>query len=303
MATQTAAPTRLTRSARQAKGGSQLDTHSPSGLAGPPYKVGFASVALTIAGSDPSGGAGIQADLKTFAALEVWGYSAITSVIAQSSARVARTAPVSAQMVAAQIAAIADERRPDAVKTGALANASVVETVARTIASLKLPAPVVDPVLVSSSGTRLLDKAGEAALRSRLIPLARLVTPNIPEARALSGVETDGIESMREAARALRKMGARAVVIKGGHLGADTPALDLFYDGRVWIELKAERIRAGHKVHGTGCLFSAAIAAYLARGEKLEDSVRHAKGFLMLAMRRQIKVGRGRAMLNPFALR
>ena len=210
-------------------------------------------VALTIAGSDPSGGAGVQADLKTFAAHRVYGFSAITSVIAQNSARVGRIAPVDPALVAEQIAAVVRQHRPGAIKTGALANAAIVAAVARTIRRLRLPAPVVDPVLISSSGKRLVDRAGEAAIRSRLIPIARIVTPNIAEAEALTGIAIDDASAMRAAARALIAMGARAVVIKGGHLGANQPALDLFYDGRRFVELignanQGRRRRARHRL-------------------------------------------------------
>ena len=261
----------------------------------------MSAAALTIAGSDPSGGAGIQADLKTFAALRVYGCSAITSVIAQNSAGVRRVAPVEAAMVAAQIETIFAERRPDAIKTGVLARADIVEAVARTIRRLRLPAPVVDPVIVASSGRRLIDRAGVKAIRTRLLPLARIVTPNIAEARLLSGVAIDGVASMRAAAEVIVAMGAPAVVIKGGHLGRDTPALDLFYDGRRFVELASPRIRGGADVHGTGCAFSAAIAAALARGESLEDAVRRAKAFVTRALRRRVTVGRGRPMLGHFA--
>ncbi len=172
-------------------------------------------VAMTIAGSDPGGGAGLQADLKTFAAHGVYGFSVITAVIAQNSARVTRVEPVGAAMVTEQIATIAAERRPDALKTGALANGEVVRAVAQSIRELRLPAPVVDPVLISSSGARLLDDAGEHALRSLLLPLARVVTPNIPEAQALTGVAIDGPAAMRAAARALRRRGDRGGVVGG----------------------------------------------------------------------------------------
>ena len=180
----------------------------------------YRSVALTIAGSDPGGGAGIQADLKTFAALGVYGYSAITSVIAQNSSTVNRVAPVDAAMVAAQIETLVAERRPDAIKTGALGNMKIVEAVADAISRLDLPAPVVDPVLISSAGARLLDPAGERALLKRLLPLARIVTPNLAEAQALSGVDGESPAAIRAMARALGKAGARAVLIKGGHIGA-----------------------------------------------------------------------------------
>ena len=209
------------------------------------------SVALTIAGSDPGGGAGIQADLKTFAALGVYGYSAITAVIAQNSSTVNRVMPVEASMVSAQIETLAAERRPGAIKTGALGTAKIVEAVAEALSRLDLPAPVVDPVLLSSAGTRLLDRAGERALLKRLLPLARLVTPNLAEAQALSGIDGTSPAALRAMARALGKAGARAVLIKGGHTGACSGAaeksrnhsIDLFYDGREFVELRAARIR------------------------------------------------------------
>ncbi len=309
-------------------------------------------VALTIAGSDPSGGAGFQADLKTFAALKVYGFSVITAVIAQNSAQVVRVAPVDAAMVTAQLEALASERRPGALKTGALADAAVVRAVAEAIRALKMPAPVVDPVLIASSGARLLDAEGEAAMRALIFPLARVVTPNIPEAEALSGVMIDGPEAMRAAARALCRMGARAVVIKGGHpytggsadgaparvrgagtgpgrsgagsaaagsaapamaaasgalragrrshRGGSATAVDLLYDGRNFVELVGERIRGGG-AHGTGCAFSAAIAAYLARGAELEAAVRGAKRFVARALRHGFALGAGRTMLDHFA--
>jgi hydroxymethylpyrimidine/phosphomethylpyrimidine kinase len=270
-------------------------------------------VAMTIAGSDPGGGAGLQADLKTFAAHGVYGFSVITAVIAQNSAQVTRVEPVSAAMVAEQIATIAAERRPDALKTGALGSAEVVRAVAESIRDLSLPAPVVDPVLISSSGARLLDNAGEHALRSLLLPLARVVTPNIPEAQALTGVVIDGPAAMRVAARALRRLGARAVVIKGGHSFAGqndkgVPAagrrvIDLLFDGRAFTEFATARI-AGDGAHGTGCAFSAAIAAGLARGEKLEMAVRNAQAFVARALRARFVLGaHGRALLDHFARR
>ena len=170
-------------------------------------RVGKKNVALTIAGSDPGGGAGIQADLKTFAALGVYGYSAITAVIAQNSSTVNRVAPVDAAMVAAQIETLAAERCPDAIKTGALGTAKIVEAVADAIVRLDLPAPVVDPVLISSAGVRLLDAAGERALLKRLLPLARIVTPNLAEAQALSGVDGASPAAIRAMAPCARQGG------------------------------------------------------------------------------------------------
>ncbi|MGH7914362.1 MAG: bifunctional hydroxymethylpyrimidine kinase/phosphomethylpyrimidine kinase [Candidatus Binataceae bacterium] len=267
-------------------------------------RIGKKMVVLTIAGSDPGGGAGIQADLKTFAALGVYGYSAITSVTAQNSSTVNRVAPVDVAMVKAQIGTLVTERRPDAIKTGALGTAKIVEAVAETIARLDLPAPVVDPVLISSAGVRLLDRAGERALTKRLLPLARIVTPNLAEAQALSGVDGASPAALRAMARALGRAGARAVLIKGGHPGSSPGAIalssDLLYDGREFVELRAARIPGGG-AHGLGCALSAAIAAYLALGMDLIDAVRHAKRYVTAALRASFTLGAGRAVLDHFA--
>ncbi len=257
-------------------------------------------VALTIAGSDPSGGAGLQADLKTFAALGVYGYSVITQVIAQNSWKVAEVEAVSPEMVEAQLDTLALEFAPRALKTGALSNVNVVKAVARAIQRLKLPAPVVDPVTVSSSGARLLGPKGERAIRKRLIPLAVIVTPNIPEAEGLADMQIDSDAAMRKAAKKVLKLGAKAVVIKGGHREDDRFATDYFYDGNNFIELKGPRITGGG-AHGTGCAFSAAIAAHLARGATLEDAVRGAKAFVSAALKQSFKLGKGRALLDHFA--
>ena len=269
-------------------------------------------VALTIAGSDPGGGAGIQADLKTFAALGVYGYSAITSIIAQNSSTVNRVAPVEAAMVAAQIETLVAERRPDAIKTGALGTAKTVGAVADAISRLDLPAPVVDPVLISTAGTRLLDSAGERALIRHLLPIARIVTPNLAEAQALSGVDGSSPAAIRAMARALGKAGARAVLVKGGHVGghlgghlgqsfkSPEQSIDLFYDGHEFVELRAARI-PGDGAHGLGCALSAAIAAYLALGMDLDGAVRRAKRYVRAALCARFKLGAGRAVLDHFA--
>jgi hydroxymethylpyrimidine/phosphomethylpyrimidine kinase len=257
-------------------------------------------VALTIAGGDPGGGAGLQADLKTFAALGVYGYSVITEVIAQNSFRVADVENVSPEMVEAQLDTLALECIPRAVKTGALANAAIVKAVARAIERLELPAPVVDPVIVSSSGALLIGPKGERAIRKRLIPIARIVTPNIAEAEVLTRIRMDSDAAIREAAIKIIKLGARAVVIKGGHREDKASATDMFYDGRRFIELKGPRIPGGG-AHGTGCAFSAAIAAHLARGASLEDAVRGAKRFVTAALKHSFKLGKGRALLDHFA--
>jgi hydroxymethylpyrimidine/phosphomethylpyrimidine kinase len=269
-------------------------------------KAGKKNVALSIAGSDPGGGAGIQADLKTFAALGVYGYSAITEVIAQNSSAVDSVVPVEPAMVRAQIETLIAERRPDALKTGALGSAKIVTTVADAISRLDLPAPVVDPVLVSSAGARLLDPAGERALLRRLLPLARIVTPNLAEAQALSGVDGASPEAIRAMARALGRAGARAILIKGGHQGssdaASAQSVDLFYDGHEFIELRAARIPGGG-AHGLGCALSAAIAAYLARGTDLISAVRGAKRYVTAALRASFRLGTGRAVLDHFVRR
>jgi hydroxymethylpyrimidine/phosphomethylpyrimidine kinase len=275
---------------------------------------------MSIAGSDPSGGAGVQADLKSFAACGVHGLSVITAVIAQNSGHVGRVSPVSPAMVRAQIDVLVAERVPGALKTGALATAAIVRCVADAITSHALPPPVVDPVLLSSSGVRLLNREGEAELRTRLIPLSRVITPNLPEAAALTGIVIDRPAALREAARALRRLGARAVVIKGGHVLAvmtdngkvgkgarvrsgrtkldDHLVTDLFYDGRRFIELTTPRIPGGG-AHGTGCAFSAAIAAWLARGADLERSVREAKRFVTAALKRSYRLSAdGRPVLG-----
>ena len=257
-------------------------------------------VVLTIAGSDSSAGAGIQADIKTFSALGVLGACAITAITAQNSVRVISIAAVKPAMVAAQIEAIAADTKIAALKTGMLANAKIVNAVADAISRLELPAPVVDPITRSTSGAMLLDSAGERAMLRRLFPLARIVTPNIPEAEAMTGVRIRDLDSMRQAAEAIVARGVRAVVVKGGHARLGRDAVDIFFDGKTFSEFRSART-GGREVHGTGCAFSAAIAAYLARGETLEEAVRRAKWFVARAIRAAYSAGRGRAMLNHFA--
>ncbi|MBV8362644.1 MAG: bifunctional hydroxymethylpyrimidine kinase/phosphomethylpyrimidine kinase [Deltaproteobacteria bacterium] len=271
-----------------------------------PREIARIPAAMTIAGSDPSGGAGLQADLKTFAALKVYGLSVITAVIAQNSARVSRVQAVEPGMVAAQLETIVAERMPDGLKIGALASAKVAKIVAKSVESLRLPAPVLDPVLIASSGTRLLEPAAERILRAQLIPLAAVVTPNIPEAEVLSEIEIDGMVAMRRAVQALHKLGARAVLIKGGHWPARlgdrhrSKAVDLFFDGRRYIEFAAARV-PGEGAHGTGCALSAAIAAWLARGLDLETAISRAKRFMTHALNNTLMLGNGRYVLDHFA--
>ncbi len=253
--------------------------------------------ALTIAGSDSGAGAGIQADLKTFAALGVSGASAITAITAQNTVGVTQVLALPPGLVGAQIDAVIEDIGAHALKTGMLANAAIIDAVAKKIRQHRLKNIVVDPVMVATSGDLLIKKNAVAALRSRLLPLAAVVTPNIPEAEALTGTQLHSSQDIEKAARLIVAMGARAVVIKGGHLKG--PAVDLFYDGKKMRALGAARIRTKN-THGTGCTFSAAIAAYLARGENLESAVRAAKKYITAAIRTGFAVGAGHSPVHHF---
>ncbi len=251
-----------------------------------------APAALTIAGSDSGGGAGIQADLKTFAAFGVHGTSAITAITAQNTWGVISVEPVSTDMVTAQLAALAADIRIDAAKTGMLATAAIVDAVADALVRHRFPHVVVDPVLRATSGRSLLDGAGVPALISRLLPLATVVTPNIAEAEALSGRAIQTRDERRDAAKAISALGARAVIITGGHL--DTPDItDLLYDGRTFTEFRTPRV-AGRGTHGTGCTFSAALTALLALGRPLLQAVPEAQAYVGGAIRAGLEIGTGK---------
>lgn len=252
-------------------------------------------VALTIAGSDSGGGAGIQADLKTFAAHGVHGTSAITAVTAQNSVAVLDYVALDPAMVVAQIEAVATDMPVAAVKTGMLANRAIVEAVASAVLRLRLPNLVVDPVMVAKGGDRLLDPAAERAYLEHLFPRALLVTPNLMEAGALLGRAVTSLEQMREAARELKARGPRAALVKGGHLKGD--AVDVLCDEEGLLELPAPRIDT-RNTHGTGCTYSAAIAARLALGAPLRQAVRDAKDYVTEAIRRSYAVGRGHGPLD-----
>jgi hydroxymethylpyrimidine/phosphomethylpyrimidine kinase len=254
--------------------------------------------ALTIAGSDSGGGAGIQADLKTFAAHGVYGTSAITAVTAQNTLGVNGFEALSADLVTAQIEAVASDIGVDAGKTGMLANAAIVEAVAAAVEALEIPLLVVDPVMIAKSGDRLIDEDAIGALRSELLRRAFVVTPNIPEAEALSGTRIRGDADRQEAARRILKLGATAVVIKGGHL--PSPIIqDLLYDGHRFTEFKAPRVE-GRSTHGTGCTFAAAITAQLALGRTLSEAVPQAQEYVAGAMRAGPDIGRGHRPLHHF---
>ena len=253
--------------------------------------------ALTIAGSDSGGGAGIQADLKTFAVLGVWGMSAVTSITVQNTKGVTGVSDVPADVVAAQILAVATDIGVDAAKTGMLSSSEIVEAVADAIEQVRLPHLVVDPVFVSKHGDPLLREEAVNALRKRIVPLASVVTPNLPESAGLAGFDVRTRMDMERAARAILDLGARSVLVKGGHLEGESSD-DLFADGERMEWLVGERIDSPN-THGTGCVLSASIAAYLARGEPLVDAVRKGKEFVTDAIRHALALGEGIGPVNP----
>jgi hydroxymethylpyrimidine/phosphomethylpyrimidine kinase len=251
--------------------------------------------ALTSAGSDSGGGAGIQADLKTFAAHGVFGTSAITAVTAQNTQGVAKVFALPAAMVLAQINAVVTDIGADATKIGMLANAGIASTVADAIDRYGLQNVVLDTVMLAKGGASLLEAEAVDVLTKRLIPLASLVTANAPEAEALTGLTIRSVLDLHGAADALVARGAKAVVIKGGHL--DGPAIDVFHDGRRTDELAAERILTRH-THGTGCTFASAIAARLALGESLPSAVAGAKAYVTRAIAQAPGLGGGHGPLQ-----
>nr|PZN72581.1 MAG: bifunctional hydroxymethylpyrimidine kinase/phosphomethylpyrimidine kinase [Bacillota bacterium] len=255
---------------------------------------------LTIAGSDSGGGAGIQADLKTFTALRTYGASVITCVTAQNTLGVTGVYPLTADQVAAQLDAVLSDIGTDAAKTGMLYGAPIIAAVADRIRRYGVRNLVVDPVMIAKSGHPLLLPEAQAALRELLLPLARVVTPNLPEAEALTGLTIRTRADMEAAGRRLLQMGAKAAVVKGGHLPGEAAAdLLIAADGsQLWLE--AERVESRH-THGTGCTFSAAIAAGLARGLDLPEAVSLAKAFISLAIRTAPGIGRGRGPTNHLA--
>ena len=254
---------------------------------------------LTIAGSDSSGGAGIQADLKTFTVFRVYGMSAITALTAQNTRGVTGILPVSGAFVREQIDAVANDVGIDAAKTGMLATRDVVVAVADAVRAHRIAPLVVDPVMVAQSGARLLDAEAGAALLGELVPLARVVTPNVPEAEALLGMRITAVADMHEAARRLVATGAAAALVKGGHLDGEE-AVDVLHDGAAAHELRAPRLATRH-THGTGCMTAAALAACLARGLPLLDAAREAKRFIGVALAGALSLGTGNGPANPLA--
>ncbi|HEX6135552.1 MAG TPA: bifunctional hydroxymethylpyrimidine kinase/phosphomethylpyrimidine kinase [Longimicrobiales bacterium] len=256
------------------------------------------AVALTIAGSDSGGGAGIQADLKTFHAFGVFGTSAITAITVQNTLGVRAVHAVPLDIVTAQIAAVAEDLPPAACKTGMLATRGLVRAVADALRLHALPNYVLDPVMVATSGDRLLDEDAADAVLRELVPLCTLVTPNLDEATILAGFAVQDTHSMRRAAQHLVEAGAGAALIKGGHLAGET-VVDVLFDGRTTRELCRPRL-ATRSTHGTGCTLSAAIAALLARGLPLDTAVEHALDFVHRAIAQAPNLGAGNGPLNHF---
>jgi hydroxymethylpyrimidine/phosphomethylpyrimidine kinase len=252
---------------------------------------------LTIAGSDSGGGAGIQADLKTFSALGVYGMTAITAVTVQNTKGVSGYEELSPQTVADQIGAVATDIGVDAAKTGMLASAGIVEAVADAVRESGIENLVVDPVFISKHGHPLLHEDAVTALRARILPLAAIVTPNLHEAGGLAGIRVASRDDMERVAATLLALGPRAVLIKGGHLEGE-PAADLYAEGTRTAWLEAGRIDT-ENTHGTGCVLSAAIAGYLALGAELLDAARRGKEFVTEAIGHSLAIGQGIGPVNP----
>ncbi len=252
---------------------------------------------LTIAGSDSSGGAGIQADLKTFSAHGVFGMSVITAVTAQNTQGVFAVQEITPEVIAAQLDAIFDDIEVDAVKIGMVSNVATIEIIAMKLRQYDARNIIVDPVMISKSGYHLLRCEAEQALLHSLLPLADLVTPNIPEAEVLTGCKIESLAEMEQAAKQIYAMGPKQVLVKGGHLNDD--ATDIFYDGQRFLHLAARRI-ATKNTHGTGCTLSSAIAANIALGFPVTEAVQKAKEYVTLAIEHSLNIGKGNGPTHHF---
>jgi hydroxymethylpyrimidine/phosphomethylpyrimidine kinase len=257
-----------------------------------------ARIALTIAGSDSGGGAGIQADLKTFAALGVYGASVLTAVTAQDTQRVYGFVELEPAFVAAQIDAVLGDIGADAVKTGMLASAPIIDVVSERLRHWQARNLVIDPVMVAKGGDKLLHDDAVTALKERLLPLALVITPNLPEAEVLVGRSLSTWDDIRDAARELHGYGAANVVIKGGHR-EEPVATDLLFDGEDFREYSTGRV-ATQSTHGTGCTFASAIAASLAKGDSVRNSVAAAKAFVTKALQNAYPIGHGHGPVHHF---
>jgi hydroxymethylpyrimidine/phosphomethylpyrimidine kinase len=253
---------------------------------------------LTIAGSDSGGGAGIQADLKAITLLGGYGMSVLTALTAQNTVGVQGIHEIPARFVERQIDSVLSDIGADAIKTGMLVNREIIEVVSKKIKQYKVKKVVVDPVMVSKSGDHLLRKDAQDALVQKLVPLAWVITPNLREASVLTGLKVNSLEIMKEAARLIHKLGAKHVVVKGGHLKGK--AVDLLYDGRNYNEMEGARVKSKN-THGTGCTFASAIATLLTREESVYEAVRKAKTFITLAIQSGLSLGKGAGPTNPSA--
>ena len=253
-------------------------------------------IALTIAGSDSGGGAGIQADLKTFAANKVFGTSVLTVITAQNTKGVTDVHLLPEPVIASQFRAVMEDMPPVAAKTGALGGERIISMLAELLQEYPIPQLVVDPVMVSKHGHTLLPDAAIKAFRKAILPFAHVVTPNRYEAEMLYGKTVEGLTSMKDAAKAIHDQGARHVVIKGSHLG--NPVRDIYYDGTGFIEFGTDRVKSD-RVHGSGCVFSACIAARLALGDAMEDAVAFSREYITGAIEKAPEIGTGISPVNP----
>ncbi|MCM3706094.1 MULTISPECIES: bifunctional hydroxymethylpyrimidine kinase/phosphomethylpyrimidine kinase [Cytobacillus] len=255
--------------------------------------------ALTIAGSDSGGGAGIQADLKTFQELGVFGMSALTAVTAQNTRGVQGVYPMTAESVASQLQSIGEDLRPDAVKTGMLFSAEIIESVSKEIMKYGWNNIVIDPVMIAKGGAGLLQTEAILAMKKHLIPLSMVITPNIPEAEVLTDAIIRSMDDKKKAAYELHRLGARNVIIKGGHEEGNIAA-DLLFNGENFTEFKSNRIETVN-THGTGCTFSAAITAGLADGLSVSQAADRAKQFIQAAIEHDLRIGSGHGPTNHWA--
>ena len=258
--------------------------------------------ALTIAGSDSGGGAGIQADLKTFQELKVFGMSAITAVTAQNTLGVQGVFPLEVTAIEQQIESISIDLSPDTIKTGMLFSAEIIEAVARRIELFNWKKVVVDPVMIAKGGASLLQQTAIDALIKHLLPLTLIVTPNVPEAEVISGMKITSLRDKKDAAKKIKKLGPQYVLIKGGHDEDPNQSSDLLYDGNEFYSFTSERIKTKH-THGTGCTFSAAITAELAKGYSVKQAIETAKMFIQLAIENPLKIGKGHGPTNHWAFK
>ncbi|MGH7799534.1 MAG: bifunctional hydroxymethylpyrimidine kinase/phosphomethylpyrimidine kinase [Thermodesulfobacteriota bacterium] len=255
--------------------------------------------ALTIAGSDSGGGAGIQADLKTFTAFKVFGMSVLTSITAQNTESVSGIYDLPSDFVKLQIEAVLNDIGVDAAKTGMLSNEKIISAVAEKIKQYRIKKLVIDPVMRAKSGDVLLKHEAERTLLEELLPLAFVVTPNIPESEVLSGIKVSSLDDMREAARRIKSIGCEYVLVKGGHLKWSSEAIDILYDGKDFYDFPSPRIKT-ENTHGTGCTYSAAICAGLAKGLNAREAIGQAKDYVTEAIRNSFNLGKGHGPLNHF---